>query len=161
MGKLLIYDERLNGSPPWGKVNATCLVNQKHPMGDIVNWVRIKCNKYKGKKTLYIMAHGRPGIIQLGMDNLHANNVHMWFSLKSKLSYIVILSCWAAYGVAGESFCSKLASYTSTYVVAADSAQKSTYLPLGILPTSFGRWEGNVHVWNPSGRWIGNNLVID
>lgn len=160
MGMLLIYDERLDGSPPWRQVNATCLVNQKHAMADIVNWVRMKCNKYRGKETLYIMAHAVPGIIQLGRDDLHAQNVHMWSPLKSKLSYIVILACSPAYGIKGELFCSKLASNTSAYVVASESDQKYIYLPFGLLPTSFGRWEGSVNVWNPSGWWIGSKFDI-
>jgi hypothetical protein len=155
MAKLLIYDERLAGSPPWKEVSATCLVNDKHRMEDIVGWVRKKCKKYKGEETLYIMAHGDKGRIQLGKDGLGEKNVHLWSLLEWKLFRIIVMSCSVGGGNEGGSFCSKLASCTRSYVTAAESKQNYIYLPWGILPTSFGSWEGKVNTWNQLGWWVG------
>lgn len=155
MAKLLIYDERLGGSPPWKDVNATCLVNEKHAMCDIVGWVRQKCKKYKGEETLYVMAHGDCGYIQLGRDGLTSKNVSEWGPLEWKLDRIVILSCSVSGSATGKSFCSKLAVQTRAYVTAAESTQIYIYLPWGILPTSFDTWEGRVNTWNPLGWWVG------
>ena len=28
------------------------------------------------------------------------------------------------------------------------------YLLLGLLPTTFGEWEGTINTWDPSGIWV-------
>jgi Domain of unknown function (DUF4347) len=153
MAKLLIYDERLYGSPPWQEVSATCLVNQKHSITSVIDWLKGKCAKYKGTETIYIMAHGDEGWIQLGKEGVHKDNAHLWAPLNYKVGNIIILACNVVKGAKGYTLCSRLAWYTSSYVTAADSTQLYIALPLGVLPTSFGSWEGRVHTWDPWGNW--------
>jgi len=154
MAKILIYDQRLWGSPPWQQVSATCLVNEKHPVSSIVDWLKVKCGSYKGKETVYIMAHGDDGWIQLGKDGLHKDNANLWAPLNWKIEQIIILACNVARGSKGTTFCSRLAWYTSSFVTAADSTQEYIALPFGILPSTFGNWEGRVHTWGPDGNWF-------
>ena len=154
MAKLLVYDRRLWGSPPWKEVNATCLVDANHSDKSIVNWLKVKCGSYKGTETLYIMAHGDDGWVQLGKDGLHKDNADLWACLNWKIGNIVILACNVAKGAKGYTFCSRLAWYTSSFVTAADSTQQYIALPFGILPTTFGEWEGRVHTWGPDGNWF-------
>ena len=154
MSTILVYDERLGGSPPWKEVSATCLVNENHQMVDIVSWLRKKCGKYKGQETVYIMAHGASGSIQLGKEGLHADNAHLWEPLRWALHQIIVLACSTGGGNNGYWFCSKLARTTRSYVTAAESTQIYFYLPLGLLSTTFGEWEGTINTWDPGGTWV-------
>jgi hypothetical protein len=152
--KILIYDERLGGTPPWQNVQATCLVNQKHSMTSIVNWLNTKCMKYQGQETVYIMAHGDAGYVQLGKEGLTEQNAYMWGSLGEnyRIHHIIILACSVAAGKKGHYFGSRLAWYTNAYVTAATAKQHYFSLPFGILPTTFFDWSGTVYTWDPGGE---------
>jgi Domain of unknown function (DUF4347) len=155
MATLLVYDERLGGDAPWKQVNSTCVVNDSHSMESIVNWVRKKCGKYEGRETLYLMAHGNSGFIQLGKEGLSSENYTTWQPLAGKLSQIIVLACGTGGGNAGYWFCSRLAATTKAYVTAAESTQIYFYIPLGIMPTNFGEWEGTINTWDDTGTWAG------
>jgi hypothetical protein len=150
---IIVFDTRLGGSPPWKHASATCVVDERHTMSSIVTWLKSKCKKYSGSETVYIMAHGNQGYVQLGKDGLSTKNAHLWRPLYGKLYRIIILACNVAEGSQGDSFCSKLASYTASWVTAAECKQIYFYLPLGILPVSFGSWDGRVDTWDPGGNW--------
>jgi len=156
MARLLIYDERLFGDPPWEDAHATCLVNEKHSMTSIVTWIKSKTKKYKGQDTVYIMAHGNDGWIELGRDGLDSSNVHHWAPLEWKLDRIIILACSVAKSNKGYWFLSQLAWYTSSWVTAASTNQKYIALPFGLGSATFGKWEGKVHTWGPDGQWAGS-----
>ena len=154
MAKILVFDDRLGGSPPWKYASSTCLVNETHSMVSIVTWLKGKCKKYAGKETVYVMAHGNQGSVQLGRDGLNVHTAHFWGSLAWKLDQIIILACSVAGGEKGDDFCSKLARTTHCFVTAAETKQMYFYLPFGLLPTSFGDWEGRVDTWDPEGNWF-------
>ena len=156
MASFLLYDQRLWGSPPSRQVNAACLVDASHPMTSIVNWLKVKCDAYPGYHRVYIMAHGADGMLQLGKDNFNKSNVHLWGPLSPKVEDIVIFGCNVAKSYAGWEFTSRLAKQVRAWVVAADSTPKYVALPAGILPTTFGNWEGTVYVWGPNGVVAGS-----
>ena len=88
MATCLVYDERLWGSPPWQQVNATCLVNATHPATSIVNWLKVKMRLVQRQDTVYVMAHGDDGWIQLGKHALHKDNAEKWAPLSCKVNQI-------------------------------------------------------------------------
>jgi hypothetical protein len=155
MAKILIWEESLWGSPPWREVNATCLVNETHSMTSIVTWLRAKCDKYKGKEIVYVAAHGNHGTVFLGKDRLDDDTVGLWASLHGKLRMIVLLACSVAGGQTGRLFCRRLARITGAFVIAALTEQTYYPFPFGILPSTFGDWEGTVEMWGPDGKWAG------
>ena len=110
----------------------------------------------KGKDTVYVMAHGDDGWIQLGKDGLHKDNAEKWAPLSWKVSwqhYYFGLQRGARQQ--GDDVLFQAGRYTSSFT-AADSTQKHKYiaLPFGILPSTFGSWEGRVHTWGPDGNWF-------
>jgi hypothetical protein len=166
MATLLVYDKRLQGSPPWEQVDATCVVRPSDKLSSILNWLKGKINHYGYIEYLYVMCHGRPGYLQLGHDGVYLDNVHLWGALRGKIGNIYLLPCEVsdlqpgfnvidgdAHEADGFLFCSNLAGYTKSYVAASSATQYYYNGFLGLIgsETNFGDWEGNVYVWGPTG----------
>ena len=139
-------------------------VSQKVSIVEAVAWVLERSKAYGGDVRVRIMAHGA------GEDNSHSpGGVGMWFCreklslstlpyfgpLRGKVKQIDLLGCGIAYinpgdeGKIGDGnlLCMRLAQMTQAYVRASTAEQLYTYNG----PTDFGRWEGTVLTYAPSG----------
>lgn len=177
MQELIIRDVRLAGPGPQG--NEVLEVDENTPLDWPITWTALKSKEYGGDVSLKIMAHGyetRTGFlagsrneplavysqggsgIQFCREGISLGTIRKFEALRGKVKKIEILGCGAAYitpgweGREGDGnlLCYRLAQYTQAYVRASTATQ--TYSNDG--PIDFGRWEGTVLTYGPSGAVV-------
>lgn len=173
MHMLTVWDKRLEGNPPTG--NTVLHVNEDYSLYDFVSFAAGVAAKQSNQVYLRICAHGRGmndqpssqggnGLVfcrgDLGWERLN----HL-LPLKGKfLGGVDLYSCGAAYinpgwgghgSGDGNYFCFRMAQVLGTNVRA--SSAKQTYSSgrtrFGAA-IDFGKWEGTVITYGPSGAVI-------
>lgn len=167
----ILRDLRLEGSLPTAQGTLISThVDGSTPLSNAFARINTAARNHGKLKTLFILCHGmgtgygntsdfwwRGGTgLRLGQENLTAANVSAWTSIKNSVENIVVYACGAAYsGVSsitsttqndGQSLMTELAKNTNAIVYAADQIQ--WYFPANY---NFGRWEGIVYRFYPSG----------
>lgn len=175
----ILRDRRLKGNlPAIPEVMITFALDASVPIANALTRVNTAAQLHGKLKTLFILCHGfgegwgttsdfwwRGGKgLQLGTENLQSNNVNLWQQIRNQVENIVVYACGAAYtGMSsitnnrsksdGQQLMTTLAMNTGANVYAADKIQ--WYFPKNY---DFGRWEGTVYWFMPSGLKVANFL---
>ncbi|HET9955997.1 MAG TPA: DUF4347 domain-containing protein [Polyangiaceae bacterium] len=164
--QMIVHDNRLNNpftSPPTSlrppAAENVWTVMGAEPAEHILGWTAqvAKGNSGSGKlNALHFMAHGFPGGIQLGRDNLSWSNVQLFQKLRGCISgAIVFFSCQVGAEQANHSpsyqltFGNAVAVNAGTTVVAC---QLNQWYSFGSSTIDFGDFEGVVYVYNARGE---------
>jgi hypothetical protein len=165
--QMIIHDPRLNNP---GNVSAVppvpaspllppaamqvWTVTLSDPTSHIFGWAGVIGTEGK-LDALHIMAHGNQNFIQIGLDNIHWNNLTVFDPLRSKVRFIVFWACQVG-GATSYSwrhppnFGSRIAQITDAQVVLASSNQMYSWNTSSKV-IDFGPWEGEVNVFQPNG----------
>jgi hypothetical protein len=177
MQDLIIRDVRLEGARPAG--NEVLEVDANTPLDWPISWLLSKSTAYGGDVRARIMAHGigfysaatvgNYGVshpqysqggagIQFCKQGIRLATLDKFVPLRGKLPRIDILGCGAAYITPGlenregdgNLLCYRLAQIIQATVRASTATQ--VYDPDGAI--NFGKWEGTVLTYAPSGAVI-------
>jgi hypothetical protein len=166
-----LHDARVSGATP--ECDIAVRVNSGDYLRTVVeqlaNRITNRYNEGAWFHTLHVLCHGLPQGLQLGTPFSTQHNVRTMFSpLRGVVGNIEIHGCRAAaiYNRGtpalgpydGAAFCSELARTASANVSASDATQ--FYIPSSSITNRSGRnslanWQGNVGIWNQSGRLAG------
>ncbi|MFJ1610035.1 peptidoglycan-binding protein [Streptomyces sp. NPDC088253] len=154
--RLVYRDVRLIGNRPAGDTVIEVDVNT--PLQWFLDSSADTVAHTADRVRLKLMAHGAPAFVQFCKENLFTANLPLLAVLKDKFAAGVDLySCSAAFIGPGSSdgnvFCYSMAKILNTYVRA--STAKQLYSP-GAAGSGldFGRWEGTVLTYDPTGRVV-------
>ena len=177
MQDLIIRDMRLEGARPSG--TEVLEVDKNTPLDWPIRWLANKSVEYGGDVRARIMAHGagfyvastagsygnrnpkysQGGAgIQFCKQGINLATLPRFAALKGRVPRIDILGCGAAYitpGHAGKDgdgnlLCYRLAQVTKSHVRASTATQR--YRKRWAI--NFGRWEGTVLTYGPSGAVV-------
>ena len=163
--QMIVHDRRLNNpftTPPSPLMPPMAFnvwsVGGNDSADGILDWVAQVAAGNSGVAwldALHFMAHGFPGGIQLGRDNLNWNNVKLFEKLDSLVGCIVLFSCQvgaeqsyhpSSYEL---TFGNAIATYAQCRVVACKANQLYSW-NAGVI--DFGGFEGVVYVYEPGGH---------
>jgi hypothetical protein len=177
MSDLIVRDMRLQGQRPAGI--EVLEVDENTPLDWPINWLHSRASAHGGQVRVRIMAHaagfysaatvgsygglqpqysqGGAGV-QFCQQGINLGTIAKFSRLHGKLAQIEILGCGAAYITPGREgkdgdgnvLCSRLAQITGASVRASTALQR--YDNTG--PIDFGRWEGTVLTYGPSGAVV-------
>jgi hypothetical protein len=163
--QMIVHDRRLNNpftNPP-SPLNPPMAFNVWSVGGNdsaeaILDWVASVAGGNSGVAqldALYFMAHGYPGGIQLGRDNLSWSNVKLFEKLDSFVRCIVFFSCQVGAEQSYHNssyeltFGNAVATYAQCRVIACKANQLYSWSG-GVI--DFGEFEGTVYVYEPGGH---------
>lgn len=171
---IVLRDQRLVGGVPNRGNMGIINTDGATPLGHTFKAIRGMTASAKAE-VMFILCHGFAGAnmlrwmsidaggygLMIGTENMKHRNVAMWEAIRGCVACIVVYACAAANtepgneGTAsdGEYLMGALAIHTGADVYAADRIQwYDTYRGLARGRMEFGRWEGRVLRFDPSGR---------
>lgn len=182
---VILHDRRLQGSAPIGRGLTTIELDKARSLFSAFPIIST-LGRLDGAQGLFILCHGFAGInqraqlcadmggmgLELGREGVFHSNVAWWSALRGAVSTIVVYSCGAAdtqpentgTSADGKYLMGALAIHTQATVYAADRIQWYTtgFSPNGTF--NFGRWEGTLWRFEPSGAFtpaLGNRVPLE
>ena len=170
----ILRDARLLGNLGWVYAPYTFTVGATTPLASAFQQISTRVSLSGKLHTLFILCHGiqRQGFLSghsrkwfyggfglsLGRENVLPSNVGNWRSIRDRVNNIVVYACGAGDtepgdqgGPAdGQALMRALARNTNACVFAADETQV-----YDSASCNFGKWEGQVFCFTPSGLTFG------
>ncbi|WP_125490561.1 peptidoglycan-binding protein [Streptomyces sp. WAC 04229] len=154
--RLVYRDVRLAGNKPAG--DTVIEVDADTPLQWFLDSSAHTAEHTADPVRLKLMAHGAPAFVRFCKENLSTANLPRLAVLKNKFAAGVdLFSCSAAFIGPGNSdgnvFCYRMAQTLNTFVRASTATQEYTLGSAG-SGLDFGRWEGTVLTYGPTGAVV-------